>query len=217
MTYTKEQREAKQEKEQKKIDELVQKKINEEKAKIEEELRNKILLELEEKQQLKPNSDSEKNKKTITRIPLDLIVTVKNNQMSPLLYRSNDDSLLLEWDEFGSEEYMTIRELVTMKNSQRRFFEDNWIVLMDTDEYTADEIYKFLRVDKMYAKVLDLWQIEDLFKSSPTEIKSVIKTLSSGMKDTIKDIAYKKYKSGALDSNSIIKAFEESLCCNFEN
>lgn len=217
MTYTKEQREAKQEKDQKKIDELVQKKFNEEKAKIEEELRNKILLELEEKQQLKSNSDSEKNKKTITRIPLDLIVTVKNNQMSPLLYRSNDDSLLLEWDEFGSEEYMTIRELVTMKNSQRRFFEDNWIVLMDTVEYTADEIYKFLRVDKMYAKVLDLWQIEDLFKSSPTEIKSVIKTLSSGMKDTIKDIAYKKYKSGALDSNSTIKAFEESLCCNFEN
>lgn len=218
MAYTKEQREAKekakQEKlDQEKIDKLVQQKIDEEKAKIEEELRKQILLELEKKHD---STVKQKKERAITRIPLDLIVTVKNNQTSPLLYRSNDDSTLLEWDEFGSEEYMTVRELVTMRNSQRRFFEDNWITLDDTDEYTADELYKFLRVDKMYSKILDIWQIEDLFHSKPSEVKAVISTLSKGMKQTIKDFAIKKYKSGALDSKQLIKALEESLMIELE-
>lgn len=158
------------------------------------------------------------NNVKIIRIPLDTIITVTNNSKSPMLYISKDEKTSVEWDDFGSDSYMTMQELVTMKNSQRRFFEENWITLSDdNDEYTSDDIYRFLRVDKMYSKILNQYQIEDLLDSDIDEIRSTIVGLSKGMKETIKDIVSEKIINGVIDSKQKISTLEEVLHCSFND
>ena len=82
---------------------------------------------------------------------LDTMVTVVCNTIGGATYISKKASgYIVEWEDFGSEEYMELGELVAMRNTDRRFFEDNWITLEDTDEYDAMQLYEFLKVAKYY-------------------------------------------------------------------
>ena len=69
---------------------------------------------------------------------------------------------MIIWDAYNSVEYVELAELVAMRNSARRFYEDNWIVLEDTDEYTAIQLYEFLKVSKYYDKLKHfiLWRFQ---------------------------------------------------------
>ena len=106
-------------------------------------------------------------KRKDTRIPLDVEVPCLCNVKGGLIYTSTRaGGMNAEWSEFGEMQYLDIRELLLMRNTQKRFFNDNWISLKDTDdgEYTADDVYKFLRVDDKYGDFYDVDNIESFFE-----------------------------------------------------
>lgn len=201
MGYTKEQREARElEREQ-----LLR-------AEIEEKLRK----EYEEKFKVSPNSNEKKDVNIIVKnsakIPLDTIVPVICNVKGSLIYVSKKISgYTIKWDGFGSTEYMELSELVSMRNSDRRFFEDNWIVCEDTEEYTAMQIYDFLKVSKYYKNIFMPENIDTIFENEPSQIIKIISTLSRGMKETIAVRAKEKIDAKELDSKNKIEALETAL------
>lgn len=148
------------------------------------------------------------------RIPIDLEVACISNVKGRLTYiSSRAGGLNADWDEFGSVQYLDIRELMSMRNTQRRFFEDNWISIQDSDdgEYTADEIYKFLRVDDKYGDYYDYNNIETFFNLSPKQMKEKVSKVSAGIKELLVLTALDKFESGEIDSIKKKQGIQEAL------
>lgn len=195
------------------------------KAKIEAEIEAKIRAEYEKKlkdaEAKVSKSDKEetsavaKKIQSSVRIPLDTIVPVICNTVGGAFYSSKKImGYTVEWEDIGSVEYMELGELSSMKNTDKRFFEDNWIVFDDTEEYAASELYDFLKVSKYYKNVLTPDNIDEIFTYPKDEIVKTISTLSRGMKETIAVRAKQKLDENTLDKN-IIDILESSLGIQF--
>ena len=192
------------------------------KAKLEKELEEKLRAEYEEKYKAQLSEEENESKleavkqmQTLKRIPLDTIVPVVCNTLGGAIYISKKTmGYTVEWEDMGSIEYMELGELASMRNTDRRFFEDNWIVLDDTDEYTAMQLYDFLRVSKYYKSIFTPETIDELFTYSKDKIVKTIATLSKGMKETIAVRAKQKLDENTLDKN-IIDILESSLEIQF--
>lgn len=195
------------------------------KAKIEAEIEAKIRAEYEKKlkdaEAKVSNTDREetsavaKKIQNSVRIPLDTIVPVICNTVGGAFYSSKKImGYTVEWEDIGSVEYMELGELSSMKNTDKRFFEDNWIVFDDTEEYTASELYDFLKVSKYYKNVLTPDNIDEIFTYPKDEIVKTISTLSRGMKETVAVRAKQKLDENTLDKN-IIDILESSLGIQF--
>lgn len=199
------------------------------KAKIEAEIEAKIRAEYEEKLKeaenkientveeiVKENTASVAKKiQGSVRIPLDTIVPVVCNTVGGAFYSSKKImGYTVEWEDMGSVEYMELGELSSMKNTDKRFFEDNWIILEDTDEYTAMQLYDFLKVSKFYKNVFTPENIDEIFTYSKDKIAKTISTLSRGMKETIAVRAKQKLDDDTLDKN-IVDILESSLGIQF--
>lgn len=198
------------------------KRVAEKEAQLKAEIEAKIRAEYEEKfkgtevgsdENTKPTKAV--NKPTAHRIPLDTMVTVVCNTIGGATYISKKASgYIVEWEDFGSEEYMELGELVAMRNTDRRFFEDNWITLEDTDEYDAMQLYEFLKVAKYYKNVFTSKNIDELFSYSKDKIIKTVSTLSRGMKETIAVRAKQKLDDDTLDRN-IVETLESALGFQF--
>ena len=184
------------------------------KAKIEAEIEAKIRAEYEKKLKDAEAKVSKSDKEETSavakkiqgsvRIPLDTIVPVICNTVGGAFYSSKKImGYTVEWEDIGSVEYMELGELSSMKNTDKRFFEDNWIVFDDTEEYTASELYDFLKVSKYYKNVLTPDNIDEIFTYPKDEIVKTISTLSRGMKETVAVRAKQKLDENTLDKNII--------------
>lgn len=148
------------------------------------------------------------------RIPIDLEVCCVSNVKGRLTYVSNRvGGLGADWDEFGSEQYLDIRELMNMRNTQKRFFDDNWIIIKDSDdgEYTADEIYKFLRVSERYGDYYDKDNLDTFFDLTPKQMKEKVARVSDGIKELLIATASEKFRSGEIDSLKKKQAIKDAL------
>ena len=216
---TKEQRLAKEaEKEaQMKVD-LEAKLRAELEEKMKAELEAKLRAEIEEEVQ-KASVTNKTTAKTIqnsVKIPLETIVPVVCNVAGGAIYESNKiKGYTITWDDFGTVEFVELSELVAMRNSARRFYEDNWIVFEDTDEYTAIQLYEFLKVTRYYEHVFTPETIETIFDMEEAELIRTVSGLSKGMKETIAARAKIKYDAKELDSNKKIEALETALKVKF--
>ena len=190
----------------------------EEKAKMQAEIEAKIRAEYEEKlkaakEELKSNAIEIQN---TSKIPLDTVVPVVCNVIGGAIYKSAKTiGYTIDWDAYGSVEYVELSELVSMRNTARRFFEDNWIVLEDTENFTSVQLYDFLRVTKYYENAFTLETIDTIFDMNDKEIIRVVSELSKGMKDTIATRAKEKIDAKELDSNKKIEALETALNVKF--
>ena len=190
----------------------------EEKAKMQAEIEAKIRAEYEEKlkaakEELKANATEIQNS---AKIPLDTVVPVVCNVTGGAIYKSAKTiGYTIDWDAYGSVEYVELSELVSMRNTARRFFEDNWIVLEDTEKFTSVQLYDFLRVTKYYENAFTPETIDTIFDMNDKEIIRVVSELSKGMKDTIATRAKEKIDAKELDSNKKIEALETALNVKF--
>ena len=210
MGYTREQRAAKEAEKEAKLKAEIE-------AKIRAEYEEKLKKELANNTANSNNENNTESKETasriqkMVRIPLDTIVPVVCNTVGGATYISKKImGYQVEWDDLGSVEYMELGELASMRNTDRRFFTDNWIVLEDTVEYTAMQLYDFLKVSKYYENVFTPENIDEIFTYSKDKITKTITTLSRGLKETIAARAKQKLDEDTLDKN-IIDTLESAL------
>lgn len=159
-------------------------------------------------------SDNNKVKRKDARIPLDVEVPCLSNVTGGLSYISTrNGGMNAEWSDFGDLQYLDVRELLLMRNTQKRFFNDNWISLKDTDdgEYTADDIYKFLRVDDKYGDFYDADNVESFFNLTEKQMVDKVSKMSRGMKDLISVMAIDKIENDEIDSVKKRKAIINAL------
>lgn len=138
-------------------------------------------------------------------------VVCKNGTRGSLIYKSARNlGYEVEWNEFGEEQQIEFGELLSMRGSQRRFFEENWILIDDP------EVIKKLGVERYYKNVPSVENFDDIFSLSPEKLKDKITGMSNGMKDSVALRARELIDDGVIDSKATIKAISEAVGKNIE-
>ncbi len=147
----------------------------------------------------------------VAEITNDTMVSCRNGTAGNLIYKSLlNPGYTVEQDGFGDVQDLEYRELVSMRGNQRRFFEDNWILI---DNY---QVIQKLGVERYYRNSLTTDNFDEVFTMPANKIKEVVPSLPGGTKDAIASRAKDKIESGELDSRSAIKALEDSLSVELE-
>ena len=160
-----------------------------------------------------------KNKMSIKNLPLSTSVLVRSNCFGQLVYESKKTGFQIEWNDTNTPQYLTLEELLVMRNTYRKFFEKNWIVIDGfvepeySEMFSVEDILDFLQVKRFYKNLLCPENIDDLFKMSADEIEKRIKASSSGSKDFIIIRANELIESRKLDSLTVINTLEKVLNC----
>lgn len=158
----------------------------------------------------------EKKKASVRNLPLYTPVWVTSNCYGELIYVSKTGNQIV-WSNFRSKHPVSLDELLVMRNTQRTFFEKNWIMISGfadpefENEFSVEEILEFLQIKQYYSSVLCPEDIEDVFKLSADEIEKRVPNMSSGVKNAILIRANDLIQSGELDSLRVITALEKSL------
>jgi len=160
-----------------------------------------------------------KVKTSIKNLPLTTSVLVRSNCFGQLVYKSKKTGFQIEWDDTNTPQYLSLDELLVMRNTYRKFFEKNWVVIDGfveseyNNEFSVEDILDFLQVKSFYKNLLCPENINDLFKMSSVEIENRIKNSSSGSKDFIIIRANELIESKQLDSLNVINTLEKVLNC----
>ena len=143
--------------------------------------------------------------KTAQQRDMNELVSVVCITNTPLIYESKSQiGYRVEWGEFLEENWMEYKELINMRNSQRAFFEEPWII--------CDwEVLVDLKVDKYYKNIIDLEKLDDVFEKSPEELEKTLKIVPSGIKKLILDRAFELRREKKIDSLNIIETIEKTL------
>ena len=147
------------------------------------------------------------------KIPLTYDIPCRSGVQGGLVYVSKKNGYEIYWGSYGAIEYLTFDELVAMRNGHSRFFKDNWIFFEDAEDYTAEEIYKALGVDKFYTSILEIDDIDEVLSLNPEALEEKIKNVPSGVRDAIVTRAKQLMleESDVMDSNKKIKVIEDTF------
>lgn len=133
------------------------------------------------------------------------IVTVRNGFQGRLVYQSRKTGERFVWDEFGSEQDMELAELKSARNSNKKYFINNWWMFDDP------EIIEYLGMTQYYKFALCIGDFDRLFDEEAAVIADKISRLSSGQKKSVAYRAKQLIAQGAIDSNRKIACLEECL------
>lgn len=133
------------------------------------------------------------------------IITVKNGFQGRLVYKSKRTGERFVWDEFGAEQDMELGELRNARNSNKKYFINNWF--MFDEPWVVD----YLGMGKYYKFSISIEGFDALFEKSAAEIEKTISKLSDGQKKSIAYRAKQLIADGGIDSNKTIATLEKCL------
>lgn len=156
----------------------------------------------------KDSPKAEPKKKLIAKdIDPNQYVTVRNGFQGKLIYISPRTGERFEWDSFGDEQEMELRELKNAKNSKKKFFANNWFM------FDEDWIVDYLGARQYYKNAIGIDSFDDIFQLPSEELRKKVSGLSSGQKRSVIYRAKELISQEKIDSLSTIKVLEETLGC----
>lgn len=135
-------------------------------------------------------------------------ICVKNISRGKLVYVSKkQNGFETIWENTGDEDYLELQELVSLKNTYKRFVTEPWIRINEQDEV---EILKYLQIFKNYEKILDV-DVDKMLTLTSDRFEKKFKTLPESFKQAIAGKAAGMMKSGELDSLKIKNIIEKDM------
>lgn len=167
------------------------------------------IIQEQTEQSRKPARKTKTSAKQKTIIPKDIdtseYILVRNGFHGRLVYKSRKTGEVYVWDEFGAAQEIELRELVSAKNSYKKFFINNWFMFDD------DWVVDYLGVGGYYKNAIPPEHFDELFSLSSAELKSKIESLSDAQKKNVAYRAKELIAENKIDSLSIIDTLEKAL------
>jgi len=138
-------------------------------------------------------------------LDLNMLIPVVNGHRGKLVYNGKKSGEHIEWEDFGDEQLMELKELKDARASQRKFFENNWFLIDDP------EVLEFLNAGEYYRNSINAENYDDIFFKPVQEIKETVSQMTPGQKKSMMYRAIELINSGELDSLKTIKALKELL------
>lgn len=140
------------------------------------------------------------------KLPADMLVECQNMTMGKLIYKSTrQNGYMIVWSNPGDIEEIELSELVSMRNSQIRFFTQNWIGIDDP------EVVEYLGIGKYYEGVPAFEDYESIFFQPIDDMKVTIANLPKGAKKTLGIKAAEMINDGTIDSMKTVKYLCEAF------
>jgi hypothetical protein len=140
------------------------------------------------------------------KIDKDEEVSCRSVVSGELIYTSRRTLMTVEWDEYGSIQYLTVEELMTMKSSQKSFLTRPWIIVED------DEIVDYLGLRSIYDNIIPLEDLEGfLLNTDLAELTSELQKAPRGIKDLLADKAREMIVNETLHDTRVIKILNTQL------
>ena len=112
---------------------------------------------------------------------------------------------------FGQVVKMPYAEIITLRNFHPNVLESGWIVILD------NEVVEDFGLSEKYKNIITKENVNGIFKKSPEELESFIRSLPSGMRITLIDLAKKAYKKGELSNIHIINVIQKLFNISLED
>lgn len=140
---------------------------------------------------------------------LNRMICVKNIARGKLIYTSKRQiGYTIEWANKGDTNYIELGELVSLKNTDRRFVTEPWIRIIEDDEI---EILKYLNVLKYYEGILGINSISEILQLDFDSFKKRFNNLPKGYRNAVAEQASEMIKNGTLDSIKIKQYIEKEM------
>ena len=133
------------------------------------------------------------------------IITVRNGFQGRLVYRSKKTGERFVWDSFGAEQDMEIGDLRNARNSNKKYFINNWFM------FDEDWVIDYLGMRQYYKNSLNIQDFDQLFKKPVGEIEDIISKLSEGQRKSVAYRAKQLIAEEEIDSNRVINTLEKCL------
>ena len=162
----------------------------------------KVIKPVQNKVNIKPQMD------------LQRMVCVKNISEGKLIYKSKRQiGYTLIWEKYGDKNYIELGEFINLKNSDPRFVREPWIRVIEDDEI---EILKYANVYQYYKDIIEINDIDALFRLSFDQFVKKFEKFPDGYKRMVTEQARKLIASGELDSRKLQKYLEEKMDTDLE-
>ena len=132
-------------------------------------------------------------------------VTVRNGLHGRLVYKSKRTGERFVWDSFGAEQDMELSELKNARNSNKKYFINNWF--MFDEPWVVD----YIGMSQYYKFAISIQDFDKLFEKPAAEIGKIISKLSDGQKKSVAYRAKQLIAEDGIDSNRTIAALEKHL------
>lgn len=139
------------------------------------------------------------------KIPMDAIVYVRNLTGGKLVYIGRN-GYYVEWQSFGEEQPIEMRELYNMRGSDRRFFTENWI---EVDL----AVLRDLQMDSFYKDAISYDDIENIKNGKVDKLIAQMKKTKPIIKNSIGVRIMRMIEDGELTDIVTIKKLEEAVGC----
>lgn len=141
-------------------------------------------------------------------------IAIKNIARGKLIYKSKRQmGYTVIWENTNDINYMELGEFINLKNSDRRLITEPWIRIMEDDEV---EILKYANVYQYFKEMIEVKDIEDLFKLDFDRFTRKFKKLPDGYKNSVLEYAARMIKNGELDSIKIKNFLEKEMDMNLD-
>lgn len=150
---------------------------------------------------------SETTKKPVVPKEIDpnQIITVRNGVQGRLVYKSKRTGERWSWESFGAEQDMELSELKNARNSNKKYFINNWFM------FDEDWVIDYLGMRQYYKNSLNIQDFDQLFKKPVGEIEDIISKLSEGQRKSVAYRAKQLIAEEEIDSNRVINTLEKCL------
>lgn len=151
-------------------------------------------------------------------------INIDNNYLVPV--KSNFDGELIfigggyeeHWYSVGEVLTLPWEEIKDMRKYKRCNFENNWIVLESTDEYSATEMYEALGVSQCYPDADKFKSLDEVLAMKPAAMAKYLQEVSENYRESIAAYAKGLYQNSdtRMDSKAKREAIEKVLGIDFD-
>lgn len=139
------------------------------------------------------------------QIDRDVEVVIVNFTSGTFFYKDPKTHNRYRMNNFGDEEYITIDELMTMKNRHRAYLENMWIVIVDVldDRYTVEDVMSFLRLENACA--LEVERVDEFIYDATGDLfERVVSHTGTAFSKRVCERTLTLYREGSLrDMNKV--------------
>lgn len=140
------------------------------------------------------------------KIDKDEEVVCRSVVSGELIYTSRRTNMTVEWDEYGTIQYLTVEELMTMKSQQKSFLTRPWIIIED------DAVVDHLGLRPIYESIVPLENLEEYLTTTDfTKLKLDIQKAPRGIKELITDKAREMIANEKLNDIRLIRILNQEL------
>lgn len=148
------------------------------------------------------------------RVAIDrnLQVLFMNNNEGGFFYRCPKTHNIYDMSEYGDVDYITIDELVTMRNTHRRILNELWILLIDidSDEVSIEDVWEYLGLEHLYNDVVKPTEIDEfILRSRDDKFEANLNKMHEVLATKVVERAVVLYKQGKLNSIRKINAIKD--------